>query len=109
MAGTRRTSEMILWAVTLLLLSASVLYAEGRKVKKYVTPDYPIIAIKMRVEGVVMLKAAVARDGSVENVEVVSGHPLLRNAAADSVKQWEFESSAAKTEEVVAVTFKLPR
>jgi len=100
---------MIFWVVSFLLLSATVLYADGRKVRKYVTPEYPIIALKMKVEGVVTLKAAVARDGSVENVEVVSGHTLLRNAAMDCVRQWEFEPSAARTDEVVAVTFKLQR
>jgi len=104
----RKSFATVFAIVGLLLISASALFADARKVKKYVTPDYPAMALKMRVSGVVTVKATVSADGSVENVTVVSGHILLKAAATDCVKQWQFEPSSAGSVEVVAVTFKLP-
>ena len=108
MLGTRRIPRLIFWVASVLLLSAPILHAEGRKVTKKTAPDYPILAIKMKVEGIVMLKASVTSDGRVESVTPVSGHILLKNAAAECVKQWEFEAASSKTTEIVAITFKMP-
>jgi len=108
MSGIRRIAKWVFWVASFLMLSASILHADGRKVTKKTSPDYPILAIKMRVEGIVMLRASVKSDGHVETVTPVSGHILLKTAAADCVKHWEFEPASERTTESIAITFKMP-
>lgn len=55
-----------------------------------VQPVYPAIARAARVEGTVVLAAVINRDGSIQNLHVVSGHPMLVLAAIDAVKQWRY-------------------
>jgi TonB family protein len=53
-----------------------------------VKPVYPEAAKQARIEGTVRVNAMIAKDGSVADVGLVSGHPLLVQAAIDAVKQW---------------------
>jgi protein TonB len=53
-------------------------------------PEYPSVAILARVEGTVVLDGSVSEMGRIEDIEVVSGHPLLIDAAIDCVRQWEY-------------------
>jgi len=55
-----------------------------------VDPVYPAIAKTARVQGTVILQAVIGKDGSIQNLHVVSGHPLLQGAAMDAVKQWRY-------------------
>jgi len=56
-----------------------------------VEPTYPIIAQQANVQGEVVLDANISKEGTVESLRVISGHPLLAPAAMDSVKQWQFK------------------
>jgi protein TonB len=56
-----------------------------------VTPDYPETAQEMRLEGVVVLQAVVAKDGHVRDLHVVSGPTGLQKSALDAVQQWEYK------------------
>ena len=56
-----------------------------------IRPVYPPLAVQARVQGVVVLKAVIAKDGTVQSLELESGHPMLVNAAMDAVKQWRFK------------------
>ncbi len=89
------------------LFVSSLMAADARKVKRTTTPPYPPLAQKMRVAGAVKLEAVVDSNGNVEDVKVISGHPLLKTAASDCVRQWSYESGS-KTVESVEVVFKLP-
>jgi protein TonB len=53
-------------------------------------PEYPSIAKQASAHGEVVLTAVIGVDGKVKEVKVVSGHPLLRNAAVTAVKQWVY-------------------
>ena len=53
-------------------------------------PRYPAIAQASRVEGVVILEAVIAEDGSVQDVRVLRSKPLLDDAAMEAVRQWRF-------------------
>ena len=53
-------------------------------------PEYPSIAKQAGAQGEVVLTAMIGLDGKVKDVKVVSGHPLLRNAAIAAVKQWVY-------------------
>src|SRR5262245_7586339 len=57
---------------------------------KDVKPAYPAAAIRAKVTGVVTMEVTVGVDGHVQDARVVSGDPLLQQAALDSVKQWLF-------------------
>jgi TonB family protein len=57
----------------------------------HVRPVYPQAALEKAVEGRVMLKTWLDRKGNVVDISVVSGHPLLRQAAVDAVKQWKYK------------------
>jgi protein TonB len=54
-------------------------------------PSYPTIAIAARSQGVVRLEAVIAANGSIRNLRVVSGPPLLVAAALDAVRQWRYQ------------------
>jgi len=90
------------------LLATTSLSAEIRKVVKKCPPQYPVLALKMKVEGQVKLEAEVDAEGNVGEVRVVSGHALLKQAAVECVKKWQFEPGSGKTVEVVGFDFKLP-
>jgi protein TonB len=55
-----------------------------------VQPDYPTLAKQARVEGKVVLQAVITREGAIDNLQVVSGHPMLVRAAIDAVRQWRY-------------------
>jgi len=56
-----------------------------------VPPVYPELAKQARIQGVVRLSLVIAKDGTVQNMTVLSGHPLLVKAAMDAVKQWTYQ------------------
>jgi len=56
-----------------------------------VTPQYPAEAGRDRIEGTVVLMAVIGTDGSVKDVRVESGLPVLAQAAIDAVKQWRYK------------------
>jgi TonB family protein len=56
-----------------------------------IPPTYPQQAKAVRLEGMVTLKILVTAKGIVDQVEVVSGHPLLVQGAIDTVRQWKFK------------------
>jgi periplasmic protein TonB len=64
--------------------------SEGLLVHK-VTPQYPPLAKQARIQGAVVLQAVISKDGSIQNLRAVSGHPMLTPAAIDAVKQWRYK------------------
>jgi protein TonB len=53
-------------------------------------PKYPEAAKKAHIQGHVILKAIIGKDGDVENLQIVSGPPELAAASIDAVKQWKY-------------------
>jgi len=64
--------------------------SQGLLVRK-VNPVYPPLARQARISGTVVLRAVISKDGSIENLSLVSGHPMLAPAAIDAVKQWKYK------------------
>jgi periplasmic protein TonB len=56
-----------------------------------VQPAYPPLARTARVQGSVVLAAVIGKDGAIQNLHVISGHPLLTQAALDAVRQWRYK------------------
>lgn len=75
------------------------------KLVHQVQPEHPPLARKAGVSGTVRLRAIVAKDGSVAQLEVLSGHPLLVQAALDAVQQWRYEPTLLNGEPVEIYTF----
>jgi protein TonB len=53
-------------------------------------PAYPPMARAARVQGAVVLRAVISRSGTIENLQALSGHPLLIPAAIEAVRQWRY-------------------
>jgi TonB family protein len=56
-----------------------------------VAPVYPPLARQARIQGTVVLKIQVSKTGDVENIQLISGHPMLAPAAIEAVKQWKYK------------------
>ncbi len=63
--------------------------AAGMLVRQ-VKPQYPQIAVQARIQGTVVLQAVIAKDGTVRDLRLVSGHPMLVPAAIEAVKLWRY-------------------
>lgn len=63
---------------------------EGLLLRK-VQPAYPPLARSARIQGQVVLQAVIGKDGTIQNLRAISGHPMLTPAAIDAVKQWRYK------------------
>lgn len=79
--------------------------AETRQLKVGPLPEYPELAKKMNLQGAVQVEAIVRRDGSVKEVRVIGGHPLLAEALVKAVKEWRYAPAAEESHVVVWFTF----
>jgi protein TonB len=75
-------------------------------------PVYPAIAKETGTQGTVVLQATISRNGTIENLRVVSGPEMLQQAALDAVQQWRYRpyllsGEPVEVETTVNVVFKL--
>src|SRR5205823_7045934 len=54
-------------------------------------PVYPPLAKQARIQGVVRFNAVIGKDGTIQNLTLMSGHPLLVPSAQEAVKQWLYK------------------
>ena len=71
---------------------------------RQVKPSYPQLARTVRVQGSVVLEAIIDREGRVEDLRVLSGHPLLVRAAWEAVQQWRYRPTLLNGEPVEVLT-----
>ena len=71
---------------------------------RQVRPVYPPLARQARIQGTVKLTAIIAKNGSIEKLEVLSGHPLLVPSALQAVKQWRYKPTLLNGQPVEVVT-----
>jgi protein TonB len=69
-----------------------------------VKPNYPPLAKQARIQGTVELSAVIGKDGRVQDLKVVRGHPLLVQAALDAVKNWIYRPTMLNGEPVEVST-----
>ena len=74
------------------------------KILRQVPPVYPDLARIMRISGQVRLEAIIAKNGKIENLQVLSGHPLLVRAALEAVRQWVYRPTLLNGDPVEVVT-----
>ncbi|HVO82114.1 MAG TPA: energy transducer TonB [Terriglobales bacterium] len=64
--------------------------SQGLLIRK-VQPVYPPLARQARIQGNVVLQAEISKEGTIENLRLISGHPMLAPSAIDAVKQWRYK------------------
>jgi len=67
-------------------------------------PEYPPLAIISRTQGSVWLRAIISKDGTIQDLTVISGHPLLVRSAVDAVARWRYQPTLLNGEAVDVVT-----
>ena len=84
---------------------------EGNLIRR-VQPEYPALAKQARIQGTVVLRAVIDREGKIQDLQVVTGHPLLVHAALNAVRQWRYKpyylnDQPVEVETQVTVNFSL--
>lgn len=69
-----------------------------------VTPVYPPLAKQARIQGTVRFTAIIGKDGTIQNLQLISGHPLLVPAATEAVKQWVYKPTLLNGQPVEVIT-----
>ena len=69
-----------------------------------VTPVYPPLARQVHAQGTVILEATIAKDGTVRDARILSGHPLLTKAAKEAVEQWRYKPFILNGEPIEVIT-----
>ncbi len=75
----------------------------GLLIKK-VTPNYPPLARQARIQGQVILQAEISKEGTIQNLQLISGHAMLAPAAIEAVKQWRYKPYLLNGEPVAVET-----
>jgi TonB family protein len=77
-------------------------------------PPYPKLASLTHMQGEVVMKAVISKQGTIEDIHVIKGHRLLRSAATNAVRTWRYrpflvDGRPVEVATTVTVDFKLPR
>jgi protein TonB len=76
---------------------------QAAKLVRKVVPAYPPLARQARVSGTVHLVGVIAKDGTIQQLQVVSGNPLLVRTALDAVRQWVYQPTLLNGEAVEVI------
>jgi TonB family protein len=77
----------------------------GRKVIRTQKPDYPAVLKSKGIGGIVRLRARVLANGTVANIDVLGGSPILAESAAKAVMTWKYAPAASSSNEIVTLDF----
>jgi len=97
------TPRAVLKIVTPTLVRVSQGVTAGLLTRK-VQPTYPPLARQARIQGVIVLQAEISKDGAIQNLSLISGHPMLVLAAIEAVKQWRYRPYFLNGEPVAVET-----
>ena len=85
--GTRPVMPVAPKPATKVFRTSTIL--QGSLIRR-VEPTYPPLAREARIQGTVVLAAVISKAGTIDNLRLVSGHPMLAGAAVDAVSQWRY-------------------
>jgi len=77
---------------------------QAAKLVRQPKPVYPPLAKQARIQGTVRFTAIIGKDGAIQNLQLVSGHPLLVPSATEAVKQWVYQPTLLNGEPVEVIT-----
>jgi TonB family protein len=109
----RRTAMAALFLAGAVVFSPARSYGQeasesSRKVLNRVSPECPEIARRMRIAGVVKAEVLVTPNGTVKNIAIKGGHPLLVQAAQMAILKWKWEPAPHETRELLEIKFNNP-
>jgi TonB family protein len=76
-----------------------------RRAKTKVYPDYPELARRMNLTGIVRVSVTVGPNGTVKEAHVAGGHPVLAGAALEAAKKWRFEPASGESSGIIDFKF----
>jgi TonB family protein len=106
--STRKSSSLAMrlgLAFLALIMAVPLNAADTRAVKTRVPPNYPEMAKRMRITGVVKVSVTIAPGGNVTAVKTLSGNSLLSGAAEDAVSKWKFVPAAEESTVEIDINF----
>ena len=79
---------------------------------KKVVPEYPAVARTAHIQGAVELSAVIGKDGKIQDLKVISGQPMLAQAAINAVRQWRYKpyvlnGQPVEVQTTITVNFKV--
>jgi TonB family protein len=74
------------------------------KILHKVEPEYPSAALQHRIQGTVRFNAIIGKDGHIERLRLMSGHPLLARAAREAAQHWIYRSTLLNDKPVRVIT-----
>ncbi len=103
----RFNSLLLAFGGTILFAQLSVAQQteSARKLVERTAAPYPPLARSMALRGIVRMDVLVLADGTVKDVAVKGGHPVLGQSAANTVRRWKWEPAAHESHEIVEVKF----
>lgn len=105
----RERNPTLAVAITVVLFFLMCIHARagdgGRAIIRRTTPAYPELAKQMHLGGTVILLVSVDPGGSVTEVKVQSGHPILVQSAMSAVWLWKFAPATQTSQSTVSVNF----
>jgi TonB family protein len=101
-AGKRASAVL---GLMLSLATTTVFAQQGRKVISNPEPEYPELAKRMNLSGVVKVTVLIGADGLIKNVEVQGGHPILVDTVQKALKKWKYAPASAETKAQVEFKF----
>lgn len=77
----------------------------GRKIKTWVAPEYPELALRARMSGIARVELTVTPEGAVREVRELGGNPVLLGALVHAAKQWKYEPGPKESVMEVKASF----
>ena len=95
------------WMVVALMFFVALTAAaqDGRRLVSNPQPEYPEIARKMNLSGVVKIEVVIGSDGEIKNAKVVGGHPVLADSSLKALKKWKYAPGSSETKELLEFKF----
>lgn len=89
-----------------IALTVAISFAQqGRKAVSNPTPEYPDVAKKMNLTGVVKVEVTIGADGEIKATNVVGGHPILVDSVQKTLKRWKYAPSSSETKALLEFRF----
>jgi TonB family protein len=101
----RQMMRLSVAVLAISLVSIGVWGQESRRAIYSPQPEYPEMAKKMKLTGVVKIEVTIGADGKVKDTRVIGGHPLLVDAAVKALKGWKYAPASADSKAQIEFKF----
>lgn len=98
----------IVLAIAFCFHAAALPAQEGRKLLKQPSPPYPEMAKRMHLSGTVKVQVVIGADGLIKETKVVGGHPVLVEAALETLRMWKYAPASGETTTTLEFSFRPP-